>query len=152
MADNKEITTSAPELTTTSASAPATVMGLTKYVHFVYFAGTVVVAWLFVKITEQIWTSLNLAITAVPPPSNLIEIVVGGGIAVVLGVYLWRQETVKSLVMEIVVELSKVTWPSRKELSASTVVVIILSAVAAIIIGLFDFFWSWVTDIIYHTR
>jgi preprotein translocase SecE subunit len=151
MADNKEITTSASEATSTS-SAPATVMGLTKYVHFVYFAGTVVVAWLFVKITEQIWISLNLAITAVPPPSNLIEIIVGGGSATVLGIYLWRHETVKSLVMEIVVELSKVTWPSRKELSASTVVVIILSAVAAIIIGLFDFFWSWVTDIIYHTR
>ena len=53
--------------------------------------------------------------------------------------------------MEIVVELSKVTWPTRKELSASTVVVIILSVIASIILGLFDFFWAWCTDLIYHS-
>lgn len=140
MADNKE------------TSAPATTIGLAKYVHFVYFVGTVVIAWLFVKITETVWTSLNLAITAVPPPSNFIEVIVGGTSAAVLGVYLWRHPKVNSLVMEIVVELSKVSWPNRKELSASTVVVIVLSIVAAIILGLFDFFWAWVTDLIYHTR
>ena len=140
MAENKE------------TSAPATTIGLAKYVHFVYFVGTVVIGWLFVKITETVWTSLNLAITAVPPPSNFIEVLIGGLSAAVLGVYLWRHPKVNSLVMEIVVELSKVSWPNRKELSASTVVVIVLSIIAAIILGLFDFFWSWVTDLIYHTR
>ncbi len=140
MAENKE------------TSAPATAIGLTKYVHFVYFVGTVVIGWLFIKITETVWTSLNLAFTAVPPPSNFIEVIVGGFSATVLGVYLWRHPKVNSLVMEIVVELSKVSWPNRKELSASTVVVIVLSIIAAVILGLFDFFWSWVTDLIYHTR
>ncbi len=140
MSENKEI------------SAPATVMGLTKYIHFVYFVGTLVVGWLFVKITESVWTSLNLAITAVPPPSNFLAILIGGGTAVGLGIYLWRHPKVNPLVGEIVAELSKVTWPNRKELSASTVVVIVLSVIAAIILGLFDFFWAWATDLIYHTK
>ena len=56
---------------------------------------------------------------------------------------------VRTLATEIVNELAKVTWPTRKELSASTVVVIILSVIASIILGLFDFFWSWATDLIY---
>lgn len=140
MAENKE------------TSAPAATIGLAKYVHFVYFVGTVVIGWLFVKVTETVWTSLNLAITAVPPPSNFIEVTIGAAAAVVLGVYLWRHPKVNGLVMEIVVELSKVSWPNRKELSASTVVVIVLSIIAAIILGLFDFFWAWVTDLIYHTH
>jgi preprotein translocase subunit SecE len=130
----------------------ATTFGLTKYVHFVYLLGTVVAGWLFVNITETVWTSLNLSITAVPPPSNFLEMVIGGSAALALGVYLWRHPKVNSLVVEIVVELSKVTWPNRKELSASTVVVIVLSIIASIILGLFDFFWSWATDLIYHAR
>jgi preprotein translocase subunit SecE len=140
MADNKDTST-----------ATATTMGLAKYVHVMYFVGTVVVGWLFVKITETVWTALNLTFTAVPPPSNLVEVVMGGGGALALGIYLWRHPKVNSLVVEIVVELSKVSWPTRKELSASTVVVIVLSIIASIILGLFDFFWSWCTDFIYHS-
>jgi len=139
MAENKDTTV-------------ATTLGLAKYVHFVYLLGTIVTGWLFVKITETAWTALNLAWTPVPPPSNLLVMLIGGSAALGLGAYLWRHPKVNSLVMEIVVELSKVTWPNRKELSASTVVVIVLSVIAAIILGLFDFFWSWCTDLIYHAR
>ena len=132
-------------------TSTATTLGLSKYVHVMYFIGTLVVGWLMVQITETVWTSMNLSITAVPPPNKAIEVVIGGAAAVFLGVYLWRHPTVNNLAMEIIVELSKVTWPTRKELSASTVVVIILSIIASIILGLFDFFWAWCTDLIYHS-
>ncbi|MCP4601434.1 MAG: preprotein translocase subunit SecE [Proteobacteria bacterium] len=78
-----------------------------------------------------------------------MAVVVGGAGAAGLTVYLWRHPKVNRLALEIVTELSKVTWPTRKELSASTVVVIILSIIAALILGLFDFFWAWATDLIY---
>ena len=84
-------------------------------------------------------------------PPALGPKVAGTGGAIFLAVYLWRHPKVNNLAMEIVVELSKVTWPTRKELSASTVVVIILSVIASIILGLFDFFWAWCTDLIYHS-
>jgi preprotein translocase subunit SecE len=132
-------------------TSTATTLGLSKYVHVMYFVGTVVVGWLMVQITETVWTSMNLSITAVPPPNKPLEVVIGGATAVFIAVYLWRHPKVNNLAMEIVVELSKVTWPTRKELSASTVVVIILSIIASIILGLFDFFWAWCTDLIYHS-
>lgn len=132
-------------------TATATTMGLNKYVHVMYFLGTIVVGWLLVQIVETIWTSLNLSVTAVPPPNQALVVVFGGAGAVFLAVYLWRHPKVNNLAMEIVVELSKVTWPTRKELSASTVVVIVLSIIASIILGLFDFFWAWATDLIYHS-
>ena len=43
---------------------------------------------------------------------------------------------------EVKVELSKVTWPPRKELLASTGVVIIAVIIAGAYIGVFDFIWN----------
>ena len=132
-----------------SDTATSTTLGLTKYVHVMFFAGAVVVAWLFVKIIDTIWMSLNLTFTAVPPPSYWWVIFLGGIFAAGLAYYLWRHPKVNHLAVEIVNELSKVTWPTRKELSASTVVVIITSIIASLILGLFDFFWAWASDLIY---
>ncbi len=39
---------------------------------------------------------------------------------------------------EVKAEMSKVTWPKRNELMASTVVVIVISALLGIFIGLTD--------------
>ncbi len=124
-------------------------MGMTKYVHVMFLLGALIFGWLLTNIITSIWTSLNLAIAAVSPPSNLVAVLAGGIIAVGGAYYLWRHPIVNRLAVEIVAELSKVTWPNRKELSSSTVVVIILSIIAAVILGLFDFFWAWVTDLIY---
>jgi preprotein translocase subunit SecE len=120
-----------------------------KYVHVMFFSGALVIGWLFVRIVETVWTSLNLTFAAVPSPSNWIVMLLGGGSSIGLTIYLWRHPRVNHLAVEIVNELSKVTWPTRKELSASTVVVIVISIIASVIIGLFDFFWWWASDLIY---
>jgi preprotein translocase subunit SecE len=126
-----------------------TTLGLMKYVHAIFFTGAIVVGWLFVKIINTVWTSLNLTFASVPPPSNWLAFLTGGVGSCALAFYLWRHPRVNHLTVEIVTELSKVTWPTRKELSASTVVVIVLSIIASVILGLFDFFWAWATDLIY---
>jgi preprotein translocase subunit SecE len=46
-------------------------------------------------------------------------------------------------------ELSKVTWPTRKETSSSTIVVIVTSIVAGLVLFLFDSVWAAVTDLVY---
>jgi preprotein translocase SecE subunit len=42
-----------------------------------------------------------------------------------------------------------VTWPTRQELGAATVVVIITSIIMSIVLGLFDTLWSWMSNVIY---
>jgi preprotein translocase subunit SecE len=48
----------------------------------------------------------------------------------------------RTFLREVKVEMTKVTWPSRKELLQATAVVIIAVAVAAAYIGVFDFIWN----------
>ena len=43
---------------------------------------------------------------------------------------------------EVRIEMSKVTWPPRKELLQATGVVIIAVVIAAVYIGVFDFIWN----------
>lgn len=49
---------------------------------------------------------------------------------------------VRTFLREVRVEMSKVTWPSRKELLQATAVVIVAVAVAGVYIGVFDFIWN----------
>ncbi len=49
---------------------------------------------------------------------------------------------IQEFLREVKVELKKVTWPSRKETVASTVVVLITVIITAIYLGLVDFILS----------
>jgi preprotein translocase subunit SecE len=130
-------------------STSATTFGLMKYVHLTFLTGAFAVGWLLTRSIQAFWTFLNLRIPEVPTADFTISVVIGVVISLSLGFYLWKNAQVNRLVVEIISELSKVTWPTRKELYASTVVVIVVSVIAAIILGLYDAFWSWVTGFIY---
>jgi preprotein translocase subunit SecE len=67
----------------------------------------------------------------------------------VLTFALWKNEEVFALATEVTGELRKVTWPSRKETLNSTIVVIVTTIVASLLLGLFDGVWAWATRMIY---
>ncbi len=72
--------------------------------------------------------------------------IIGLGIAAAAGVYLWRRPDTHEVSLEIVAELRKVTWPSLAETRAATIAVIVASVIAAVLLGLFDVLWQFVTD------
>lgn len=45
---------------------------------------------------------------------------------------------------DVKVEMSKVTWPSKEDLKASTVIVLLCLAFFGIVIGLFDFIFQFI--------
>ena len=69
--------------------------------------------------------------------------------ALTTGILLYRNDRVHTLATEIAAELKKVTWPTAKEVRAATMVVIVMSLVAALILTSFDFFWAKLTRLIY---
>lgn len=66
-------------------------------------------------------------------------------IAISLGLFLgfYRNEKANTYMTEVVAELKKVTWSSKKEVWAATVVVIIAVLISAVLLGLFDSLWSF---------
>ena len=53
-----------------------------------------------------------------------------------------------ALAVEVVDELTRVTWPSREEAMNATVVVIVTVLVCSAYLGIFDAFWLWVTNFV----
>ena len=78
-----------------------------------------------------------------------LSTVIGFLIAVIAAVVVWRIPKTQSVSLEIALELRRVTWPSLRETRAATVAVIVASAIAAVVLGLFDMIWSWLSTKIY---
>ena len=74
-------------------------------------------------------------------------------IALVIDDLHWADESSMELLVflanEVATELKKVTWPTAKEVRAATIVVIVMALISALILGLFDFVWSNLTELVY---
>ena len=128
---------------------PTGTLGVERWVQFAYAACAITLAWFLIKLTGSVWTILADTVDVVPEPNDTIIAVGAGLVAFVTAVITYRSEKVHTFVVEVCVELSKVTWPTRKETWSQTIVVIVVSIIAAIILGVFDAVWSQITDFIY---
>ena len=85
--------------------------------------------------------------------ANLTDLgVVNHGAPVIAGigffVYVSFSKTVKAWANEVIIEVSKVVWPSRKDTSALTIFVCFFMIISGIVLGLFDIFSSQVIQFI----
>ena len=71
-------------------------------------------------------------------PSQLASFV----IAAALGVLARRHERINLFLNEVVLELTRVSWPKRKETVASAGVVVVLVGIAALILFVIDTLWG----------
>lgn len=121
---------------------PAKTLGLMRWVQLAYMVLALLTLWVFDKIILAVWSKFAEPNTIL---ASLLAAVLGFGTAIAI----YRHETANRMSREVVAELAKVTWPSSKETQASTVVVIVTSVIAAVILGAFDAVWSAITDLIY---
>lgn len=59
-------------------------------------------------------------------------------------------EKLRSFLREVRVEMEKVTWPSRQEVQAATIVIIILVVILAAFIGVVDFIVNHVLGLFFR--
>ncbi|MBI5528585.1 MAG: preprotein translocase subunit SecE [Deltaproteobacteria bacterium] len=57
---------------------------------------------------------------------------------------------VQEVSLDIVAELKRVTWPERQETFAATIIVIVTVFIMSVVLGIFDFAWKLLTDLIYQ--
>ncbi len=114
-----------------------------KPVHLMFLCGAIVAFYLTQWTVDWIWGYF------VRTPDEFLVSVGSAIFAVVGAVLMYRSDRYYFTANEISAELSKVTWPTPKEVRAATLVVIIMAIVSALILGLFDLVWSQLTEVVY---
>jgi preprotein translocase subunit SecE len=114
-----------------------------KPVHLMYLVGVIVLFYILQWSVDWVWGYFGTA------PSETILAIGAGIIATVVGVSMYRSDKYYGLANEVATELKKVTWPTAKEVRAATMVVIVMAIISAVILGLFDFVWSNLTELVY---
>jgi preprotein translocase subunit SecE len=78
-----------------------------------------------------------------------LSTLIGFGLAALAAAVVWRIPRTQTVSLEVALELRRVTWPTLRETRAATVAVIVASAIAAVVLGLFDMMWSWLSSKVY---
>lgn len=80
-----------------------------------------------------------------------IEMVLRIG-SIVVGLLLFgglvKNQTSSTFMNEVVAELSKVTWPTQRETSSATVLVLVMVLISGVILWLLDSLWVYVLQLV----
>jgi preprotein translocase subunit SecE len=114
-------------------------MGANKFIHLTFAVGGLLAAFLLSRAADWVWSYFS-------KPNDLIVNAVAVSGAAIAAYVAYRNERVFATVHDITRELEKVTWPTRKETSAATVVVLVTVSIAAVILSGFDAIWSFFTN------
>ena len=123
-----------------------------KWTYLMFAVGGLLLAYLLTKSGFWAWDYLSTSDFAgdyVGKPKDLIIDLFGFGLAGMTTAGALRNERLVDLANEVTAELKKVTWPTREETIAATIVVIVTVIVASMFLGVFDLLWSWVARGIY---
>jgi len=117
-------------------------LGVERWVQLTFVVAALLFAWVFDHLITAVWYFF-----ADPDETIVTFASIVGGVLAAIGLY--RHKPSYTLTHEVAEELSKVSWPTRKETSSSTIVVLVASLIAAFVLFMFDTVWAAVTDLVY---
>lgn len=129
-------------------SKPTGTLGIERWVQFAFIGMALLMFWFIDHLASDLSAFAAQKLDLSTPNPNIVT-AASAIVSILLAAWMYRKESTNKFSREVAVELSHVTWPSRQETWSNTLVVIIVSAIAAVILGAFDAAWSAVTDLIY---
>jgi preprotein translocase subunit SecE len=126
-------------------------LGTRRFVYAGYFAGAIGIAFIMSKAIAYAWHRLQTWKPGLPDPDGnealimVASALIGAGVAV----YFWYRTRARRLADEVATEMSRVTWPSRTEVTNGTFVVIVTTIVSTVFFALMDRFWGFLTNLVY---
>jgi preprotein translocase SecE subunit len=117
-----------------------------KWVNLSFTAIAIMVAAiLFVALTKVAAVyNLESSVKSIDLIIRLGSIALGAGLG--LGLYLNDQSN--AFANEVVLEMTRVTWPNNKESINATIWVILFVLISGAVLGIFDSLWAWIIKII----
>ncbi len=130
------------------SSSPAQ-LGTGRFVYAAYFAGAIAIAFIVSKVGDFAWFKLQNYKPAIGEPRDEILMTVAAIVGAAVALYCWYRTRTRQLAEEVATEMSKVTWPSRDEVTNGTFVVIVTTIVSTVFFALMDKFWGFVSNLVY---
>jgi len=129
-------------------SKPTGTLGIERWVQFAFIGMALLMFWFIDHLASDLAAFAAQKLDLSTPNPNIVT-AASALVSIVAAAWMYRNPKMNRFSREVAVELSHVTWPTRQETWSNTLVVIIVSAIAAVILGAFDAAWSAVTDLIY---
>jgi preprotein translocase subunit SecE len=110
-----------------------------KWVNLSYLALAALVGYIVFSMSAKLIGAYDLEarVRNVDLIVRVLSVVMGG----VLFAVLYRNDHANQFMNEVMVELSRVTWPTQKETTSATIVVVVMVVISGIILGLLDQLW-----------
>jgi preprotein translocase subunit SecE len=145
----------------TDEEAAAGQLGSQRYVMAGFFVAGLIAAYVFGKLVHGIWAYVSNkdwfsqtfpVLTAVSDDDKTTYgTILGAILALVFMLRTYRKAEVRAWSEDVAAELAKVKWPTKKDVSNSTIVVIAASTIATVYLALLDRLWAAVTNLVYGT-
>jgi preprotein translocase subunit SecE len=111
-----------------------------KWVNLSYLALAAILAYLVFAFSLNV-----IAIWDLETRVRNVDLVVRGislAAGLILFAVLYRNDRANRFMDEVMNEVSRVTWPSTKETTSATFIVIIMVLISGLILGALDYFWA----------
>jgi preprotein translocase subunit SecE len=120
-----------------------------RWAHLIFVLGGFMAAWVLAHAIEDIWAVLWSYYPYIGRAEAMTSNIAGISIALAGTIYAWRRRDYFKFTTEVVVEISQVTWPTRPEIRAATIVVIVLTLICSVLLFAMDQVWSTATNLLY---
>ncbi len=111
-----------------------------KWVNLSYLALAVLVGYLIFAMSNKVVGAYDLEARV-----KNVELIIRG-ISVLFGailfVVLYKNDQANQFMNEVMTELSRVTWPTQKETTSATFIVLVTVLIAGMILGFLDYVWT----------
>jgi preprotein translocase SecE subunit len=110
-----------------------------KWVNLSYLAVALLVGYIVFSMTGKLVGTYDLEarIHNIDLIFRVLSVLIGVGFFLAL----YRNQKTNQFMNEVVVELSRVTWPTQKDTTSATLVVIVMVVISGMILGLLDYCW-----------
>jgi preprotein translocase subunit SecE len=124
-------------------------MGFQRFVYAAFFGMGIAVAFLATKIVHAAWTKLAMTRPDLGEPRDELVYPISAVIGLAVTLFYFKRQSSRQYAEEVASELSKVSWPGKREVGNSTFVVVATTIAATIFFAVLDGFWRWATDKFY---
>jgi preprotein translocase subunit SecE len=108
------------------------------WVAIFFVAAALIVGWVLHLAAQSVFAALRITDSPILGDRVTTTTLIGFAVAAAVAVALYMWPKTQTFVTEVAGELNKVNWPTWSETKVNTLVVIVTSVIAALILGVFD--------------